>query len=87
MIVGLPGSSPVGLFIGAGVLDPPGQTPYGERYLAYPIIGPLLLPAIPGTGLFDWPISMPGNPPGPYQLPLQAYIEGVLTNLCIVEVE
>ena len=86
-MAGWPGSTPVGLFIGSGVLDPPVATIYGLWYLMWPIalIGPL--PPIPGNGYIILAATIPSNPPPPYSLPMQALIGMELTNLCVLHVQ
>jgi hypothetical protein len=84
--VGLPGTSPVGLWFGSGVLDPPMSTAFGPFYLAPPWVGPMVLFPIPGNGIEAIPATMPGSPPGPYALPMQALIGDEFTNLFIMNV-
>jgi parallel beta-helix repeat protein len=85
--VGLPGTSPVGLFIGTGVLDPPLPSIWGDWYLKFPILGPITLGAIPAPdGVLTLPGTLPGLPPAPYSIPMQAIIGSDLTNLCLLEV-
>jgi hypothetical protein len=86
-LIGLPGSTPVGFWIGSGVLDPPLPSIFGDWHLAFPVIGPILLPPIPGNGLQALSSYLPGSPPGPYSVPLQAMVGSVLTNLEMMRVE
>ncbi|MFH1999538.1 MAG: right-handed parallel beta-helix repeat-containing protein [Planctomycetota bacterium] len=87
--VGLPGASPMGLFIGSGVLDPPFHHMWGDFYLMAPWF---LIPfgvAIPGNGVLEIVTTIPATPAAPYEIFLQALIglsSGSLTNLCLIEV-
>ena len=86
--VGLPGTSPVGLCIGTGVLDPPIPSIWGDWYLAFPIIGPIDLGKIPSPdGVLILPGTIPGSPPPPYSIPMQALIGGELSNLSVLVVK
>jgi hypothetical protein len=84
---GPPLTAPVGFFIGTGVLDPPLPSMWGDWYLKFPVMGPLMLPQIPGTGVEVLSGVLPAVPPAPYTIPLQALIGNTLTNLCLLEVE
>ncbi|MHC4944128.1 MAG: hypothetical protein ACYTG7_14030 [Planctomycetota bacterium] len=72
-IVGLPGTSPVGLFLGSGVLDPPVPTAWGSFFLQAPWFLIPLVP-IPGNGILVLPATIPATPAAPYDLPMQALI-------------
>lgn len=86
-LVGLPGTAPVGLCVGSGVLDPPLPSAWGDWYLAFPITGPVDLGAIPSPdGILIISGAIPATPPAPYDLPLQALVGDELTNLTVVEV-
>jgi hypothetical protein len=84
--VGLPGTTPVDLFFGTGVLDPPWKTKWGDWYLIFPIIGPITMPSIPATGVSIVPGTIPGIFPSPVSIPMQSLIGAELTNLCVLEV-
>jgi hypothetical protein len=87
-LVGLPGTWPVGLFIGSGVLEPPLPTMWGKFYLQPPFF-PIPLVPIPGDGVLALPAVIPSAPPAPYDLPMQALIgldPDSLTNLFVLEV-
>jgi hypothetical protein len=85
--VGLPGTVPVGLCIGMGVLDPPIPSMWGDWYLKFPIIGPIVIPSpIPSTGVLIIPGTIPGTPPAPYSIPMQALVWAELSNLCVLEI-
>jgi hypothetical protein len=76
-----PGTAPVGLFIGAGLLDPPLPSKWGDWYLLFPVVGPIDLGAIPGPeGLLILPGELPASPPGPYDIHLQAILGDTLSN-------
>jgi parallel beta-helix repeat protein/predicted outer membrane repeat protein len=84
--VGLPGTTPVGLCIGTGVLDPPIPSMWGDWYLAFPIIGPVNMGSITSPeGVLVVPGAIPMSPPAPYTLPMQALIGAELSNLSILE--
>jgi parallel beta-helix repeat protein len=86
--VGLPGTSPVGLCIGTGVLEPPIPSIWGDWYLQFPIIGPVDLGSITSPeGVLVIPSTIPGSPPAPYSIPMQALIGDTLTNLCVIKVK
>jgi len=85
--VGLPGTMPVGLFIGSGILDPSIPSMWGDWYLQFPIIGPVDLGSVPSPGgVLLISGTIPSSPPAPYSIPMQALIGAELTNLCVLEV-
>jgi parallel beta-helix repeat protein/predicted outer membrane repeat protein len=87
-LVGLPGTSPVGLFFGSGVLDPPLPTAWGDFHLQAPWRLISMAP-IPGNGVLVLPATIPATPPAPYDLPMQALIGlelDSLSNLYMLEV-
>ncbi|MHC4945406.1 MAG: choice-of-anchor Q domain-containing protein [Planctomycetota bacterium] len=87
-LVGLPGTSPVGLFLGTGVLEPPVPTDWGNFHLQAPWLMIPMVP-IPGDGVLVLPATIPATPPAPYDLPMQALIglnPDSLTNLYVLEV-
>ena len=58
--VGLPGTSPVQLWLGSGVLDPPMPTKYGDWHLAFPLPVHLGLGGIPSLdGVMIFPFAFP----------------------------
>jgi hypothetical protein len=90
--VGLPGTTPVSLYIGTGVLDNSIPTKWGEWWnewwLEFPIVGPIAMGFIPSPdGVFVWSAVLPPDIPGPYSIPMQAFIGDSLTNLCVMDVE
>lgn len=82
--VGAPGTWPVGLFIGSGIMDPPMQHKWGDFHLASPWILLPLIP-IPADGVLVIPATLPATP-APYDIPMQTLIGSTLTNLCVLEV-
>jgi predicted outer membrane repeat protein len=84
-LIGLPGSSPVGLFLGFGVLDPPLPTIWGLFYLESPWIL-IPLPSMPDKGVLKLPTKLPLTPAAPYDVPMQALIGDTLSNLSVLEV-
>lgn len=86
--VGLPGTMPVGLFIGTGVLPSPMTTMWGDFWLQAPWLLILLGP-IPNYGMLVLPTTLPPGMTAPIDIPLQALIglnADSLTNLYILEV-
>jgi hypothetical protein len=79
-LVGLPGTSPAGLFIGSDVMDPPIPSMWGDWYLSFPIGGPIDLGAIPSPeGVLAVAGTIPATPPP--SIPLQALVGAELTNV------
>ena len=90
--VGYPGTAPVYLWAGSGVLEYPISTSWGDWWndwwLQFPIFGPIDLGAIPSPdGVYILPATLPPSIPGPYSIPMQALIGNSLTNLCVLEVD
>lgn len=85
--VGLPGSAPVALFVGNGILNPPLPTIWGEWHLDFPLIGPIHFSAIPNDGIGVFTDRLPGNLIPPISIPMQTFIGTDLSNLCVLEVE
>lgn len=71
--IGLPGTAPVGLFIGSGLLDPPFPHAWGDFHLQAPWIV-ILLPPIPANGILSIQSTVPGMPDPPYEVHMQALI-------------
>jgi len=85
--IGLPGTWPVGLFIGSGIMDPPLQHAWGDFYLDSPWFLFPLIP-IPAQGRLVIQAILPATP-APYDIPMQALIglnSNGLTNLFVLEV-
>jgi parallel beta-helix repeat protein len=85
-LVDLPGTSPVVLWIGTGILDPPMTTGYGDWYLAFPLLLQANLSSIPSGGVLSLPHTLPPDTPTPWDIPLQGGAGTNLTNLCIIEI-
>jgi hypothetical protein len=86
--VGLPGMSPIQLWLGSGTMDPPMQTKHGDWHLQFPLLAHLMLGAIPSPdGVLILPFTFPPDTPVPLSLPFQAGIGTELTNLCVMDVE
>lgn len=87
-LVGLPGTTPVGLFFGSGVLSAPINTKWGDFLLQGPLLLIPLVP-VPATGVLALPATLPVSLPAPYDLPMQALIgldPDSLTNLFVLNV-
>lgn len=86
--VGVPGTGPVGLFIGAGELDPPMNTAWGLFHLQSPWFLIPLVP-IPASGVLVLSGDLPTELPAPSELYLQALIgldTDSLSNLFVLQV-
>ena len=86
---GLPGKTPVVLFIGSGPLPSPVPTQWGNFFLQTPLFqfGPL--GHIPSSGIMMVTTQLPMSAPAPYDLYMQALIglnTDSLTNLCVLQV-
>ena len=84
-VVGMPGKG-VRLFAGSGVLDPALPTPYGDWYLAFPLLFQGILGILPAEGAAVFPLWISPGAPCPWDIPMQAGIGMKLTNLCVMEV-
>jgi len=87
-LVDLPGTSPVILWIGSGVLDPPfNSNKYGDWYLQPPLLMDIYLGTIPSpSGVLS--LSHFFNPLFPtMDIPMQVLIGKKLTNLCVMSVK
>jgi len=83
-----PNTTPVFLWIGSGILDPPVHSKkYGDFYLQPPLLIDMFLGAIPSpTGVLSFPYTL--DPLFPtMSIPMQAVIGKKLTNLCVMEVK
>lgn len=87
--IDIPNTSPVILWLGSGVLDPPVYfKKLGDWYLQYPLLFEAGFGSIPGPdGLLELSITVPGTYPAPLTLPLQALDGSTLTNLCVIVIE
>jgi parallel beta-helix repeat protein len=87
-LVGLPGTSPVVLWVGSGVLGAPISTKYGDWYLQFPLLANVGLGSIPvPDGVYILPLTFPPDTPTPLSLPCQAGIGVELTNLSVMNVQ
>jgi hypothetical protein len=88
-LIGAPGTTPVGLLIGSGVLPSPQSTLWGEFHLLWPymLLGPL--GTMPADGVMEISTTLPITPAAPYSVPMQALIglnPDSLSNLFVLEV-
>lgn len=87
-LIGVPGTGPVRLWAGSGVLDPPMWTKYGMWYLESPLLFELDLGVIPPpAGVLTFTCGIPPGTPSPWEVPLQAGIGPDLSNLCLIKIE
>jgi hypothetical protein len=89
--VGLPSTTPVGLFVGTNALTSPISTMWGAFWLDLGSPWALFYPlgAIPSNGVMVLPSTLPATPAAPYDVPMQALIglnPDSLTNLEVLEV-
>jgi hypothetical protein len=86
-VIGDPGTSPLWLFYGLEVLEPPMPTQWGDFYLS-PLLTPMVLGQVPvPTGVGIVHVNLPTAPAGPYEIPMQALIGNALSNLYVIEVK
>jgi len=85
--VDIPGTAPIGLWVGTSVFEDPIHGSYGDWYLKPPFLfwGPFLPIPSPG-GVFVISGNIPLSPAPPYTIYLQAIIGNKLTNLCEMKV-
>lgn len=87
-ITGLPGTSPMNLYVGSGVLPEPHSTPWGNWYLRPPVKGPVFLGTVPSPGgVAIFTRTIPPALPAPQSLAMQAIVGQELTNLNVLEVQ
>jgi len=92
-VVGTPAASPVTLFMGTGIQNPPYNTQYGAFWIAWPPAWYGPIGGIPAGGILALPFTVPSTwlPGGEH--PFQALVgpfggaNTVLTNLMVVKVE
>jgi len=85
--IGTPGTNPVQLWLGAGIMEPSMPTQYGDWCLNFPLLAQLNLGTMPTPeGVLSLPCPLPPDTPIPLDLPLQAGIGMELSNLCVVEI-
>jgi hypothetical protein len=89
-LVGMPGTEPLALIVGSGVLVDPVPTAWGPFRLQAPwILVPLLPLQIPADGLLVVPTTIPLDSAAPYDVPMQSLIgmaPDSLSNLEVLEV-
>lgn len=88
-LTGLPGTAPVGVFVGSGTLQPPLPTPYGNFFLEPPLAVLAPLGPIPANGVLVLPTALPPSPAAPCDIPMQALIglnADSLTNLFVLPI-
>lgn len=84
--IGYPGSSPVGFWIGSGILETPMPSKFGDWYLKFPVLDVIVLPSIPANGYMTLNATVPLTPAGPYKVPMQALIGTDLTSYSVLDV-
>jgi len=90
-VVGEPGQS-VKVALGAGVLDPPYPTPYGNLFI-WPIIASWPIGTVPGSGIRILPATVPTGWNSGEEYPFQAQVgiwgnpDTLLSNLLTLTVE
>jgi hypothetical protein len=67
-------ASPVNLALGAGILDPPLATPYGELHLLWPPVRSFHLGIIPASGVRITTATVPSPWQAGEQHPIQALV-------------
>lgn len=86
-LTGIPGSAPVGLWLGGGLLDPPLPCQWGDWYLSFPFSGPIDLGSIPSPdGVMVVPGTIPASSPAPCDICIQGLIGNLLTNYYVIAV-
>jgi len=76
----------VWLFISPAKLNPPLPSAYGDWYLAWPFIGPIIT-TIPQSGVCQIPFIIPANFPAPLNVYLQSFVGSYLTNLSVMGIK
>jgi len=82
-----PNTTPVFLWVGSGVLDPPlNSKKHGDWYLQPPLLVDMFLGIIPSSsGVLSFPYTLTPTFPA-IDIPMQAIIGKRLTNLCVMKV-
>ena len=86
--VDIPGTAPIGLWVGTSVFDDPINGSYGDWYIRPPFLfwGPFQpIPSPGGVQIISGDIPL--SPAPPYKIYLQAIIGNKLTNLCEINVQ
>jgi hypothetical protein len=81
------GASPVGLWLSAGLIDPPMTSSFGPWHLLLPAAGPILLSPIPDDNTLAFKANLPSSPPGPWTVYMQALIGELFTNPYALDVK
>ena len=84
-----PGTGPVILWVGSGLLDPPLQiSGHGSWFLELPVILEKRLGSIPGPeGVFTLTVGIPRDVPAPLEFHIQALHQDHLTNPLVIRVD
>jgi len=85
-LIGLPDSRPVAIFLASAVRESPLPSPWGPLLLQSPIVTLAVLPPMSASGLSVLPLTLPPNLPSPYELPMQAMIGPMLSNVSLLSV-
>lgn len=86
-IIDVPGSGPVFLWGGVGLLEKPINTAYGNWYLETPLVLDVNLGAIPADGCYYLFALIPPDIVAPAQMPIQAFTGNRLTNYFELKIE
>jgi parallel beta-helix repeat protein len=86
-VTDLPGTGPVLLWMGSGIMDPPKSTIYGDWYLLPPLLLTVPLGSVPADGVISIFSHLPPDLPAPVNVPLQALAGSGLTNLFELKIE
>lgn len=86
-VVGDPGTAPVILWVGSGVMDPPLPLVYGDWHLALPLLLQMNLGPIPAGSFFGLSVRIPASVPSNIDIPIQAIVGNRLTNLCVLQIQ
>ncbi|MBU0754284.1 MAG: hypothetical protein KJ645_04040, partial [Planctomycetes bacterium] len=83
-VVGMPGTDPIILFFGSGILETPINTIYGSWFLELPFVYIDKLGPVPAGGIIPLPATIPvGAPP---EIFMQAFIGNMLSNACVMKI-
>jgi len=87
-ITGQPGPASLWLCLSMNAKQLPQNTKWGQWYLEFPFLGPVMLGQIPAVdGIYVLPGIIPTTPAGQYDFHMQALIGTDLSNCCTVEVK
>lgn len=85
-VIGGPGTNPVTLFVGAGVLGAPIPTVAGPFFLAAPLFVIAPLGPVSSDGVVSFTATIPTTVSTPVDVALQALVGSTLTNVDLVEI-